>query len=187
MKLGYVRISNHEQNLDLQIEAIKAAGAQRIFEDHGISGAAVLKPAYAEMLRAAHPGDEIIIWRLDRLSRSISTLITELQLLNDQQLALRSLSEQIETVTTAGQSFFHIVRAFAQFESDVIRERADAVLAATKPNSKPIGRPPAFTTDQWQHAITLLESPHKMTVPGVAKLLGVSHQAIYKRLKVNQT
>jgi DNA invertase Pin-like site-specific DNA recombinase len=183
VKLGYARVSTGEQNLALQIDALHAAGAERIFEDKGISGATVFKPAYAELLQMARPGDEIIVWRLDRLSRSLMTLITELSMLDDLKLGFRSVTENIETVTPAGQLFFHIIGAFAQFERDVIRERTVAGLDAARRAGKRLGRPPTITDEQWHQATKLMEPPHNMAVQAIADLLNVSRQAIYKRRK----
>lgn len=183
MKLGYARVSTDEQNLALQIDALKAAGAERIYEDKGVSGAAVLKPAYGKLLDQARAGDEIIVWRLDRLSRSLMTLIIELEALKELRLGFRSLTENIETVTPAGQLFFHVVGAFAQFERDVIRERTNAGLDAARRAGKQLGRPPSINEAQWRQAVELMEPPHNMSAAAVAKLLGVSRQAISKRLK----
>ncbi|MCW2406938.1 DNA invertase Pin-like site-specific DNA recombinase [Sphingobium sp. B1D7B] len=182
MKIGYARVSTDEQNLALQRDALRDAGCERIFEDRGISGSAVIKPHYAEALRMARPGDELIVWRMDRLSRSLLTLITELQLLADRQLAFRSLTEQIETVTPAGKLFFHIIGAFARFERDVIRERTQAGLQASRRAGKKLGRPPVISPEQWEQALKLMQGPSPMTPAAVATLLGVSRQAVHKRL-----
>lgn len=182
MKLGYARVSTGEQNLALQIDALKAAGAERIYEDKGISGSMVLKPAYGEMLRQARAGDEIMVWRLDRLGRSLPALIGELELLAGLDVGFRSLTEQIETVTPAGRLFFHMVGAFAQFERDVIRERTNAGLQSPRRAGKKLGRPALIGDEQWAHAKTLMAAPTNMGAAAVAKLLGVSRQAIYKRL-----
>jgi DNA invertase Pin-like site-specific DNA recombinase len=183
MKLGYARVSTAEQNLALQVDALRAAGAERIFEDKGISGSTVLKPAYGEMMRIARAGDEIMVWRLDRLGRSLPALITELELLASINVAFQSITEQIETVTPAGRLFFHMVGAFAQFERDVIRERTNAGLHAARRAGTKLGRPPAISEGQWQQARTLMSSPTNMAVSAVAELLGVSRQAIYKRIR----
>lgn len=182
MKFGYARVSTSEQNLALQIEALRAAGAERIFEDKGISGSMVLKPAYGEMLRQARDGDEIMVWRLDRLGRSLPALIGELELLAGLNVGFRSLTEQIETVTPAGRLFFHMVGAFAQFERDVIRERTNAGLQSARRAGKKLGRPATIGDEQWIQAKTLMAEPTNMGAAAVAKLLGVSRQAIYKRL-----
>jgi DNA invertase Pin-like site-specific DNA recombinase len=186
MKIGYARVSTGEQNLSLQIDALKAAGAERIFEDKGVSGATVFKPAYVEMLQMVRPGDEIIVWRLDRLSRSLMTLITELQMIASLGVGFRSVTENIETVTPAGQLFFHIIGAFAQFERDIIRERTRAGLDSARRAGKRLGRPPAISDAQWKQATELLQPPHSMGVSAVASLLGISRQAVHKRLKTMQ-
>ena len=186
MKLGYARVSTGEQNLALQIDALRAAGAEEIFEDKGISGSTVLKPAYGDMLRRARSGDEIMVWRLDRLGRSLPSLITELELLGSMGVGFRSLTEQIETVTPAGRLFFHMVGAFAQFERDVIRERTNAGLQAARRAGKKLGRPPAISEEQWKQAKPLLTEPHNMSVVAVASLLNVTRQAIYKRLSAEK-
>lgn len=182
MKLGYARVSTGEQNMRLQIDALRAAGAERIFEDHGVSGSTVFKPAYTEMLKLARAGDEIIVWRLDRLSRSLVTLITELQLLGELKVGFRSLSEDLETVTPAGRLFFHMVGAFAQFERDVIQERTNAGLLAARNAGTKLGRPPVMDEARWKQVKELIEGPAAMKVSAVAKLVGVTRQAIYKRL-----
>lgn len=182
MKLGYARVSTSEQNLALQIDALRNAGAERIFEDKGISGSMVLKPAYGDMLRQARAGDEIMVWRLDRLGRSLPALIAELELLAGLDVGFRSLTEQIETVTPAGRLFFHMVGAFAQFERDVIRDRTNAGLQSARRAGKKLGRPATIGEEQWVQAKTLMGQPTGMSAAAVAKLLGVSRQAIYKRL-----
>lgn len=183
MKIGYARVSTGEQNLALQRDALKAAGCENIFEDHGISGSAVFKPQYAEALRFARPDDELVVWRMDRLSRTLITLITELQLLADRQLGFRTLTEQIETVTPAGQLFFHIVGAFAQFERDIIRERTRAGLESARRASTKLGRPPSISDAQWREVKRLMAAEPPLSPAKAATLLGVSRQAVHKRLK----
>ncbi|OYX90058.1 MAG: DNA resolvase [Novosphingobium sp. 35-62-5] len=170
----------------MQIDALRAAGAERIYEDKGVSGSSVFKPAYTDLLRAARAGDEVIVWRLDRLSRSLITLITELRLLGEIGVGFRSITEQIETVTPAGQLFFHMVGAFAQFERDVIRERTNAGLQAVRRAGTKLSRPPAINDEQWKQAKSLLTEPHNMSVVAVAGLLNVTRQAIYKRLSAEK-
>lgn len=186
MKLGYARVSTSEQNLALQIDALRAAGAERIFEDHGISGGAVLKPAYTELLKIARAGDELVVWRLDRLSRSLLMLIGELDALRDLGISFRSVTENIETVTPTGQLFFHIVGAFAQFERDIIRERTMAGLNAARRAGKRLGRPPSVSSEQWAQVKSLMTASPPLSAAGAATLLGVSRQAIYKRLEADK-
>lgn len=182
MKIGYARVSTGEQNLAMQINALHGAGAERIFEDRGISGSAVFKPAYGDMLRHVCAGDEIMVWRLDRLSRSLPALITELELLGSMDVGFRSITEQIGTLGPSGRLFFDLVGAFAQFDRDVIRERAGAEVQAAQQSGKKRGRPPAIGEEQWEQAKSLLTEPHNMSVAAVAGRLNVTRQAIYKRL-----
>lgn len=183
MKLGYARVNTEESTLALQIDALRAAGVDRIYEDNGVSGSAVIKPAYDEMVRSAHAGDEIVVWRLDRLSRSLSTLMIELQLFGRRQLEFRSLSEEIETVRPTGQMFFHMVDAFVRFERDVMAERSIAALAAPAGTTRQRGRPPTISDEQWSTARKLMAAEPPLSIAGAAKLLGVSRQAVHKRLK----
>ena len=186
MKLGYARVSADENNLLIQIEALREAGADRIFEDKGVSGSMVLKPAYGDMLREAKAGDEIIVWRLDRLGRSLPALIRELELIAGLKVGFQSLTEQIETVSPAGRLFFHMVGAFAQFGRDVGRERASAELQASRRADKKLGRPPVISEEKWKQVKPLLTEPHNMSVVAVAGLLNVTRQAIYKRLSAEK-
>lgn len=186
MKLGYARVSTGEQNLSLQTDALRSAGAERIYEDKGVSGSTVLKPAYADLLRQARAGDEIMVWRLDRLGRSLPSLITELELLASINVGFRSLTEQIETVTPAGRLFFHVVGAFAQFERDVIKDRTNAGLQAARRKGVKLGRPPVITDIQWREAVILMAKPTNWSVAKVASFLNVSRQAVYKRLKADK-
>ena len=183
MRLGYARVSTEETTLELQIAALRSAGAECIYEDVGVPGSAVIKPAYNDMLRRAQAGDEIIVWRLDRLSRSLSTLMLELQLFGSRKFAFRSLSEEIETVTPTGQMFFHMVDAFVRFERDVMAERSIAALAAPTGATRQRGRPPTISDEQWSMARKLMAAEPPLSVAGAAKLLGVSRQAVHKRLK----
>nr|WP_221773936.1 recombinase family protein [Novosphingobium flavum] len=124
--MGYARVSKGEGNLEIQIEALRAAGAVRIWQDHDVSGSAVIKPGFIEMLAYAAPGDEIVVWRLDRLARSLITLMVELETLGKRQVEFHSLTEGIATNEKSGGSFFHAIAAFRSFERDVLQERADA-------------------------------------------------------------
>lgn len=183
MKLGYARVSPGEENLDTQIDALRAAGAERIYQDRDIRGSTVMKPAYGEMLRQASRGDEIIVWRLDRLGRSLPSLLIELQVLASINVAFRSLSEEIETVTPEGRAFFRAVRAFTQFERDVTRERSGADHPSSRRKGRKLGRPPLISETQWSEAVSLMNAPTNWSVAQVASILKVSRQAIYKRLK----
>ena len=183
MKIGYARVSTDEQNLRLQVDALRKAGAKEIFEDKGVSGNAVIKPALQECLAFAREGDELIVWRLDRLSRSLKELIAITEALGERQLGFRSLHEQIETVSPAGKLFFHIVGALAEFEREIIRERTRAGMTAARRAGKQLGRPPKVSEDQWERAKELMaDDPKKWSPSAVGELLGISRQAVHKRL-----
>lgn len=186
MKVGYARVSTAEQNLDMQIQALKDAGAERIFLDKGISGGAVFKPGLIECLQSVRAGDEIIVYALDRLSRSLRDLIELVELFGKAELSFRSLKEQMDTGTAGGRLVFHIFGALAEFERDVIRSRTRDGLEAAKRVGKQLGRPPAISDEQWQLARELMAEPNKMPVAQVAALLNVTRQAVYKRLKIEQ-
>ena len=183
MKLGYARVGTDEDNMTLQIDALRAAGVELIYEDKGLSGSAVIKPAYIDMVRSAQPGDEIIVWRLDRLSRSLGTLMIELEKFGRLNLGFRSLSEGIETISPEGRLFFQMVGAFRQFERDVIAERSNASDPGTGSERRPRGRPAVISDDQWSMVSALIAGDPPLSAADAAKLLGVSRQAVHKRLK----
>jgi DNA invertase Pin-like site-specific DNA recombinase len=182
VKIGYARVSTIEQNLDMQIRALKAAGAEKIFTDKGVSGAAVIKPAYFEAVAFARPGDEIIVWALDRLSRSLRDLIDVIEDLKKRELHFRSLKQSIETESAAGKLFFHVVAALAEFERDIIRDRTAEGIAAARASGKHMGRPPTIKDDQWTEIKKLMAASPPLSAAQAAKLLGVSRQAVHQRI-----
>ena len=182
MKIGYARVSTIEQNLDMQIRALKAAGAEKIFTDKGVSGAAVIKPAYFEAVAFARPGDEIIVWALDRLSRSLRDLIDVIEDLKKRELHFRSLKQSIETESAAGKLFFHVVAALAEFERDIIRDRTAEGIASARASGKHMGRPPTIKDDQWTEIKKLMAASPPLSAAQAAKLLGVSRQAVHQRI-----
>lgn len=183
MKLGYARAAPEEQNFARQLEALRAAGVDRIYEDKDVPGAAVIRPAYREMLRAAQPGDEIIVWRLDRLSHSLATLIAELQSIGGRGVVFRSLAEGIETESAAGSFFFKMVDSFAQFGRNVRDQRTNAEAAVDRREVRKPGRPPAISDELWSQVRGLMGGDPPLSPAGAAKLLGISRQAVHKRLK----
>lgn len=187
MKVGYARVSTDEQNLRSQIDALESAGCERIFTDKGVSGGAVIKPALRECIDFMREGDELVIVRLDRLSRSLKELISIAEGLGEGGYAFRSLHEQIETASPAGRLFFHIIGALAEFERDLIRARTSEGVKAARRRGKKLGRPPAISDEQWQSAKTLMEGPEGKTPADIARLLGISRQAVHKRLKTEQS
>lgn len=131
MKLGYARVSTTDQSLDLQINALQAAGAEKIYKDRA-SGAKSQRPGLDSLLSHARKGDVIVIWRLDRLARSISHLIELMQDFDGRGIGLISCTENIDTTTPTGKLMFHICGAFAEFERNLIIERTNAGLEAAR-------------------------------------------------------
>lgn len=181
--MGYARAAPNESNLPQQRTALKAAGAERIYEDKDVAGSAVIKPAYREMLRTAKRGDEIIVWRLDRLAYSLPALLDELQAIDDLGIEFRSLSERIDTVGDVERAFSRSVDAFVQFSKDVRIQRlsseaADACREVRKP-----GRPSAVSDEQWSTVLALMVADPPLSVSAAGEMLGISRQAVHKRLK----
>lgn len=154
-KIGYARVSTDEQTLALQIDALKAAGCETIIEDRGISGTAIQRPGLYEALEKLQAGDLLMVWKLDRLSRSIFHLIELMNDLKARGVGFASISDQIETTTPGGRLYFHIMGALAEFERDLIVERTKAGMKAAKRRGKHIGRPQALNAGQLDHAKTL--------------------------------
>lgn len=144
MKLGYARVSTEEQNLTLQCQALKADGCKRIYQDKGISGAAIERPALKRALRAAKPGDVLVVWKLDRLGRDLRHLVNLAHELTGKGIGFKVLEghgAEIDTTTANGRLIFGIFAALAEFERELISERTKAGMAAAKRNGKHVGRP----------------------------------------------
>jgi DNA invertase Pin-like site-specific DNA recombinase len=153
MDIGYARVSTHEQNLDLQLDALKAAGCEKIFTDEGISGMAVERDGLSQAISAVGPGDVLVVWKLDRLGRSLGFLIELVgKRLRENHAGFKSLSDHIDTTSPSGKLFFHMMGALAEFERDLISERTKAGMQAAKRRGKHIGRPLGLTDIQIRHA-----------------------------------
>ena len=150
MKLGYARVSTDEQTLALQLDALQAAGCTRIFRDNCTSGAVVERPGLTQALAAIGPGDALVVWKLDRLGRSLHHLIEIMNDLNTRGAGFQSLSESIDTTTAGGKLVFHIMGALAEFERALIAERTKAGMEAAKRRGVRIGRPPSLSARQVQ-------------------------------------
>ena len=180
MLIGYARVSTEDQKLDLQHDALRAAGCERTF-DEKVSGAGARLPEREEMLEYARPGDIVVTWRLDRLGRSLRDLVTVVHTLNERGVGLRSLRESIDTTTAAGRLTFHVFAALAQFEAETARERTRAGLAAARARGTKLGRPRALTAEQVEMARTMLANP-KLSARQVAEQLGVHRTTLYRSL-----
>jgi DNA invertase Pin-like site-specific DNA recombinase len=140
MNIGYARVSTADQTLALQQDALQAAGCGRVFADT-IGGATDARPGLDEALAFARAGDVLVVWRLDRLGRSLKYLIELINRLHEREVGFKSLTEQIDTTTSGGKLIFHVFGALAEFERDLIRERTQAGLAAARARGRLGGRP----------------------------------------------
>lgn len=183
MKIGYARVSTEEQNLDLQIEALTEAGCDRIITDRAQIGAttAERRSGFTETMEQLGPGDLLVVWKLDRVGRSIADLIHLLNMFGDRGIGFQSLRDGVDTTTAGGRVVFHIMGALAEFERDLIQERTKAGLQAAKKRGKRLGRPPALTPTQIAHAKRAIETKRE-TVSGMASILGVNRSTIQRAL-----
>jgi DNA invertase Pin-like site-specific DNA recombinase len=179
-KIGYARVSTLDQNLALQEGALKEAGCEKIYIEQ-MSGAVTDRPALREALEYARSGDTLIVWKLDRLARSMKQLLETIEKLRLRGIGFRSLTEAIDTTTAQGVLVFHMFSALAEFERALIRERTRAGLKAAKLMGRTGGRPPKLTEDDLDIARTLLANPD-ITVADVADRLGVSPATLYRYL-----
>jgi DNA invertase Pin-like site-specific DNA recombinase len=179
MKIGYARVSTGDQNLDLQLRALQAAGCDRIFEDQS-SGASTKRAGLDEALRQCGVDDTLVVWKLDRLGRSLSHLIGVVQELGNKGSGFQSLSENIDTTTAGGRLVFHLMGSLAEFERALIAERTRAGLAAARMRGVRIGRRKAMSADQVRHARALLEAGERPT--DIARTLQVGRSTLYRAL-----
>lgn len=178
MLIGYARVSTADQNPQLQLDALIAAGCGKVFVEKA-SGAKVNRAELTAALEYMRPGDTLTVWKLDRLARSMKQLITTVEDLKEQGIGFRSLTEAIDTTNAAGELFFHIFGALAQFERSIIRERTNAGLAASLARGRKGGRKRRVTSDDISAAIALLGDP-KISVRNAAKRLGFSVSTLYR-------
>lgn len=180
MKIGYARISTIDQNAALQHDALRLAGCETIFEDK-VSGSLGKRPGLDRALAKLGQGDELIVWRLDRLGRSLPHLIEVIAAIGDRGAGFKSLTESIDTGTAGGRLVFHMMGALAEFERALIVERTNAGLVAARKRGVRVGRPPALTGAQIKHACKLIDGGEG---PGaVAKSLGVSRATLYRAIR----
>lgn len=178
--IGYARVSTTDQDAQLQHDALTAAGCYRIFTDTA-SGALQSRPELDKLLDQLRPGDTLVVWRLDRLGRSIRHLIDQLSDLQNRGIGFRSLQENIDTTTSGGRLVFHIFASLAEFERDLITERTNAGLAAARARGRTGGRPPLLSGDKLATARKLYDQ-QDMTVAQIGEVLGVSRTTIYRAL-----
>ena len=183
MLLGYARVSTKDQNLDLQLDALRLHGCKRFFTDT-VSGAKAKRPGLDEILKEARPKDTIVIWKLDRLGRSLQHLVELVAELNKRDIGLRSLNDPIDTTTAQGRLVFNIFASLAEFEREIIRERTNAGLAAARARGRKGGRKTGLSEEAKRKA-RIAESYYKEGTPvnQIAKDLNISKATLYKYLR----
>ena len=180
MLVGYARVSTQDQRPALQLDALKKAGCSKVFTEKA-SGAQRERPQLQAALEYMRPRDTLVVWKLDRLARSMKQLIETVEGLEKRHIGFRSLTEAIDTTTAGGTLVFHVFASLAQFERSIIRERTRAGLAAARARGRTGGRPPALSKQDLPQAKALLKDP-KITVEQVAKRLGVGASTLYRHL-----
>jgi DNA invertase Pin-like site-specific DNA recombinase len=181
MRIGYARVSTTDQTLALQRDALKEAGCAKVFTDKGVSGTMTSRPGLDLALRALKPGDTLIVWKLDRLGRSLSHLVQTVTELGERKVGFQSLSDPIDTTNAGGRLVLHMMAALAEFERSLIVERTRAGLKAAKRRGVKVGRKPTLTQAQVTHARRLIdggESPRT-----VASTLRVGRTTLWRALK----
>jgi DNA invertase Pin-like site-specific DNA recombinase len=180
MLIGYARVSTDDQNLDLQRDALRQAGCKKICEDR-ISGAKAARPGLTLALEIARAGDVLVVWRLDRLGRSLHDLIVLAKTLEEAGIGLMSLQENIDTTTSGGRLVFHLFGALAEFERNLIRERTRAGLSAARARGRQGGRPKMLDAEKRQLTLRLYHE-RKHSIAEICRLMGISKSTLYNYL-----
>ena len=181
MTFGYARVSTSDQDASLQIDALNAHGCDRVYTET-ISGSTKSRPQLDQLLEHLRPGDTVVVWRLDRLGRSLRNLIDLVQHLDERGVGFRSLQETIDTTTPGGRLVFHVFGALAEFERDLIRERTKAGLEAARARGRKGGRPAGLSPTQVA-AARLMYEKRELTVAEIGATLGVSRTTVYRSLE----
>lgn len=185
MKIGYARVSTRDQNLDLQIDALKKAGCDDTYiYMEQITGATRERPELQKLLSQIRVGDVIVIWKLDRLGRSLADLVHLVNEIQSKGAGLQSLHDNIDTTTPQGKLTFHIFAAIAEFEREIIRERTKAGLASARARGRKGGRPKGLTKEaQVKAAAAVSLYQQKKSVSEICKTLDISKKTFYKYLR----
>lgn len=179
--IGYARVSTDEQNLALQQDALRQASCVRVFEDRGVSGTEWTRPGLDAALRALSPGDVLVVWRLDRLGRSLFQLLRLIEDLSARDIGVRSLTENFDAGSPGGRLIFHLMAALAEFERSLIAERTRAGLAAARARGRRLGRPPSFADKQKKAALRSIRAGRP--VHEVARNHGIHPRTLYRLMR----
>lgn len=185
MKIGYARVSTRDQNLALQLDALQKEGCKKIYEEK-ISGAKANRQELRRMIEHLREGDVVVIWKLDRLGRSLRDLVNLVTEIQDKGAGLKSLNDAIDTTTPQGKLTFHLFAALAEFERDIIRERTKAGLASARARGRKGGRPRGISKAAMDKAIIAesLYRQQQMSVAEISRHLGIAKSTFYKYLKL---
>jgi DNA invertase Pin-like site-specific DNA recombinase len=181
MLIGYARVSTRDQHLNLQQDALRAAGCEKIFVDE-VSGTVAFRPALDKLKEQLRSGDTLVVWRLDRLGRSIRDLIDWITRLEQEGIGFQSLQESIDTTTSNGKLVFHLFAALAEFERNLIGERTRAGLDAARARGRKGGRPEALDAKKRKLLIELYEQK-KTPINTLCEMMGISKPTLYAYLK----
>jgi DNA invertase Pin-like site-specific DNA recombinase len=181
MLIGYARVSTYEQTLNLQQDALRKAECSKIFTDTA-SGAKTERKGLEQALNYVRKGDTLVVWRLDRLGRSLPHLISTMTDLEERGIGFKSLTENIDTTTSGGKLIFHIFGALAEFERNLIRERTNAGLIAARARGRIGGRPKALTGRRLSIAQSLYDDP-KNSIQEICRTLKISKVTLYRSIK----
>jgi DNA invertase Pin-like site-specific DNA recombinase len=185
MDFGYMRVSTRDQNPDLQRRALVEAGCERIFEET-VSGAKAEREELEKAIDYCREGDVLVVWKLDRVGRSLKDLLEKVELLKERGVGLRSLTESIDTTTPGGKLVFHVFGALAEFERDIIRERTMAGLEAARARGRKGGRKPVMDDRKIALASELMKA-RVMPASEVCEAVGVSRATLYRYVKPDGT
>jgi DNA invertase Pin-like site-specific DNA recombinase len=181
MKIGYARVSTLEQNVNLQRDALEKAGCEKVLVDQ-VSGTVAKRPGLEKAKELLRKGDTLVVWRLDRLGRSLRDLIEWVRYLEEKGVELKSLHEAIDTSTRTGKLTFHLFGSIAEFERDLIRERTQAGLAAARARGRRGGRRKALNAEKQNVAVNLYNEK-TMTVDKICELMGISKPTLYSYIR----
>jgi DNA invertase Pin-like site-specific DNA recombinase len=187
MLIGYARVSTHEQPLALQQDALTQAGCERLFTDTA-SGAKADRPGLEEALSHIRSGDTLVVWKLDRLGRSLPPLIETITRLQERGIGFKSLTEQIDTTTSGGKLIFHVFGALAEFEREVIRERTQAGLIAARARGRHGGHPRAAALNDAKKVAMAqaLYNDKKNSIADICKTLRISRSTLYRYITASR-
>ncbi|QIP14763.1 recombinase family protein [Spirosoma aureum] len=184
MKIGYARVSTQDQNLSMQLDALKAQGCEKIFQEKA-SGAKGDRPELTKLLEHVREGDTVVIWKLDRLGRSLAHLVEMVNVLERNSIGLISLNDPVDTTTAQGRLVFRIFASLAEFERELIKERTQAGLQSARRRGQLLGRPTGLSKEA-ENKSRIAESLYKegkLPVKEIARQLGISKSTLYSYLR----